>query len=99
MNALVAGQILEDAHNIGEHVYASLVVDPDARHPVMREGYRVRGIFCPACSDEVSTGSRAYCAYHNRECYCFYCPNCWLLFENILIGHLDEEGDYHEDVH
>ena len=88
-------QILEDAHAIGKHVLATLVVDPEAFDPEMSGSYETdSGICCPLCEDTVSMCVRAYCIRHDMMCSCFYCPDCWLIFEFIEIGVLDEGSNF-----
>jgi len=93
MSNFEVGQILEDSYNIGSHVLATLIIDPDHYDGSQ---YPVSGVACPACGEDTSRYPPTYCIHHDMQCYCFYCPECWILFEKIEIGYLDEENNFHE---
>lgn len=87
------GTILDNAYIIGNRVLATVVVDADAVSPESQG--RNSGSLCPICHGLVRASVWTYCTHHDRKCCCFYCPNCWLIYENIEVGTLDAKGDYY----
>lgn len=93
------GTILDDATPKGKNVYATLVVDPTYHNEDGQQGRNGWGERCPICGKLVRRSFKAYCTYHDSECFCCYCPDCWLLFERVWIGWLDDDGGFHAETY
>ena len=95
------GTLLDDARPIGKQVFATRVVDSCFLPPQDR-GRSGGGILCPVCDTAVrtlyfSSGCHVHwwpSTHKPSKCHHFYCSECWLLFDIVLIGELDSDGEY-----
>ena len=96
------GTLLDDARPIGKDVYASRVIDNCFINSTNLPTRSSSGICCPACGEivVVTKFKVPHPVYKNADkepvhTIAFYCSNCWLLFEIVVIGTLDSDGNYY----